>query len=220
MEIGPAGEALVRVAVVHTDVVTRLGLRTALEGRPCALVVHEASTVSAIVHELTDVVQVVLYQLTAPWDKAIADLGRLRNLPGKPKVIVMGAVTDRLAQESLQAGALGVLTTCVLLEELCQAVCSVGKGALHTNAWMLAHVGKMGQRSIHASDPKTVVLTLAEAKVLYWLVKHPGLTYAAIGLLYGKSGLTIATHKRNLLLKFGLPSRNALTQLAMAHHLC
>lgn len=216
----PAAGALLRVAVVHAEEVTREGLRLVLERDGRAQVVQAEEKAAELLHAPVGPVQVVVFHLSAPWERALADVERMQDLPGKPKVVVLGNLTDRLVQEAVQAGAYGVLQCNAPCSELCRAVHTVGGGALHTNAWMLAFVGKRKRSRTSSVEPSLVKLTPMQAKVLYWLVKHPELSYAQIGKLHKKGARTIESHKTALLRKYGQPTRAALIKFALLHHLC
>lgn len=204
----------ITVAVVHADELMRVGIHTVVEHETDLQVVHTCERMDALTAAATAgglaAPQVVVAQLIAPLDLAVAALRRWRRAYPNVPVAVIGELTPLLVQRAVEAGVMGVLPLHVARTELVQCIRTVAGGGLHANSWLQDRLRAGHQRLRSAGADAGVQLTAREAEVLRLMAHPAGYTYHAIGEQLGIGEATVRTHRDNLFAKLGVNNRQAL----------
>lgn len=153
----------------------------------------------------TERVDVVLVDINMPGMNGIDTTEIIRkNYPGTQVIAISNLNEGSIARRMLQAGALGYLLKNVSAEELTEGIHSVYNGEQVLSKEMDFILG---------NQPDTVPkITEREREVLRLMAE--GHTTPKIGELMFISPLTVESHRRNLLQKFGVSNSASLIHKA------
>ncbi|MGV3637998.1 MAG: hypothetical protein ACO1NQ_10205, partial [Flavobacteriales bacterium] len=133
-----------RVAVVYHAPVYQEGVALVLAREPR---LHPSATQAtldalalAVQGGLVDVPDVVVVELAAPWEALWGALLRWRTQWPTAGLLVVGELTELLAQGALEHGAHGVVALADGCQQLVQATLCVAEGGLYKNRWMERHL--------------------------------------------------------------------------------
>lgn len=208
----PHGPGVVRVGIVHSWPLVRLGLRTALEGTGRLAVVAEAEPGSALYAAFPEDlhVQVVLVEVRSPFRELrqwIRWLKHERRIP----VLAYGELTERVADELADLDVNGLLPADVEEDELHRAATAVSAGGYHANSWFKRRLTKRGgkRKARGSSDPSPRQLEFLKH------LSHPaGYTLQRIAVMMGVGRRTVEAHRDALFLKFDVRKCPALVGIA------
>ena len=143
----PIDPSVLRIGIVHTWPMVRLGLRTSLEKTGRMVVVAEAGK-GAVLEEAfpaTLGVQVVLVEVKSPFKEVrqwIRWLKHERRIP----VLTYGELTERVAEELADLDVNGLLPGDVDDAELHRACTVASAEGYHANPWLSSRMGKKKRR--------------------------------------------------------------------------
>lgn len=134
-------------------------------------------------------------------------LRRERNIPA----VVVGDLTERLAEELVEAGVHGLLPAGVEPDELRQAITVAGAGGYHANTWFKRRLARRGgkRKASGSSDPSP-----RQLEFLKHLCHPAGYTLEQIAAKMGVSRRTVEAHRDALFLKFGVRKCQCLVSIA------
>lgn len=207
------GKSPYRVAVVYHAPVYQEGIGLVLDSDPRLRTTSTHATLDALAlavqSGLAELPDVVLVELAAPWEALWGALLRWRTQWPTAGLLVLGELTELLAQGALAHGAHGVVALADGCKQLMHATHCVADGGLYKNSWMEHHLlaGRNGRVQRQANVPK---LTPKEAEVLRLMARRDSPTYATMATELGVSERTVHTYRDVLFRKFGVHTRGAL----------
>jgi DNA-binding NarL/FixJ family response regulator len=207
----------VRVLVVDDHPIVRQGLRSFLSSREGIEVVGEAGTADEAVAAAERLrPDVVLLDLVMPCGGSIEAIGRVRALPGSPRVIVLTSFAgDDQVVPAVRAGAAGYLLKDVAPAELEASVRKVGAGGAVLDPQVVPAV--MDEMARGSTAGGVEELTPRERQVLALLGR--GLSNRQLADALFVSEKTVKTHVSNILAKLRLADRTQAAVFAVRHGL-
>ena len=200
----------VRILVVDDHKVVRKGLRTFIAVHDDLLLVGEAGNGDEAIEQCAALLpDVVLMDLKMPVMDGPTAIGHIRaRFPDVAIIALTSFDDDTLAQQALEAGAIGYLFKDVEEDELMSAIrlASQGRGVVAPSA-MQALVARR-----HDEDDYEVALTTREADTLALVAQ--GLTNPQIAERLSISVSTVNFHVHNVLDKLGAKTRTEAVVLA------
>lgn len=208
----PLGPGVVRVGIVHSWPLVRLGLRTALESTGRWAVVAEAGKGAVLAQAFPEDlgVQVVLVEVRSPFRElrqCIRWLKHERRIP----VLAYGELTERVADELADLDVHGLLPADVEEDELHRAATVASAGGYHANSWFKRRLAKRGgkRKASGSSDPSPRQLEFLQH------LSHPaGYTLQRIAEQMDVGIRTVEAHRDALFLKFNVRKCPALVAIA------
>ncbi|WP_428560201.1 MAG: response regulator [Solidesulfovibrio sp. DCME] len=209
----------IRILLVDDHPLFREGVRATLAREAGRYVVageagtaREALTLAA---ELAP--DVVLLDIALPDAGGIEVLGRLRELPAPPKVLVvsMHARIDVVA-ESFRAGALGYVVKDSAATSLLAGLAAVSRGERYLDGaiapQLLERLDAYAARRARPADPAYETLTRREQQVLRLLAEGRDVAEIAAKLYISRK--TVENHRSNVCGKLGLRNLAELVRYA------
>lgn len=204
----------IKVLLVDDHRMLLAGLQMLLAPLPTIAVVGTATTAAeayAAVAQLRP--DVVLLDLNLPDQSGVDVCRQLRATYPALKVVILTTTHEKsYVTRLMQEGAAGYLLKNAPPEELTEAILRVHAG----RRYFSDEVQELLLQPSPAADPAPL-LTRREKEVLALLAD--GLTSQALADKLFLSILTIETHRRNLLTKFGVANTAALIRQAAHYHL-
>jgi DNA-binding NarL/FixJ family response regulator len=198
-----------RVMLVDDHSVVRAGLRHLLESDPRVQVVGEAANAAeAVTTAGTLKPDLIILDISMPGATGLAVLGRLREVSGGAKVLVLSMHSDvEYVREAERLGATGYLLKDDAAVELADAIDTIRCGERYRSA----KLSKRTAAAVHADDP----LTPREREVLRGIAT--GLTNKEVASSLGISHRTVETHRENIMRKLNVHTVPGLTRYAIDH---
>jgi two-component system nitrate/nitrite response regulator NarL len=202
-----------RVLIANDSPVTRIGLRTLLEGQGfavCAEVGDASAAVEAAAREVPDL---CLLDIKIPGDGIAAIQSVLEAAPETAVVVLTGSQDEADFMRALQAGAAGyILLEDADTESLAHALHTVlgGKATL-PRRFLPMLVGDLAARRKHIRTGIRGALTSREEEILELLAE--GLTTAEIARRLFVSQVTVRTHICSIRKKLEVHDRQAAVRL-------
>jgi len=207
------GKSPYRVAVVYHAPVFQKGVALVLDCDPRLRTTSTHATLDALALAvqggLAELPDVVLVELAAPWEALWGALLRWRTQWPMAGLLVVGELTELLAQGALEHGAHGVVALADGHKQLVHATHCVADGGLYKNSWMERHL-LAGRNSRGQRQPTAPKLTPKEAEVLRLMARRDSPTYATIAVELGIGERTVHSHRDMLFDKFEVHTRGAL----------
>lgn len=204
----------IKVVLVDDHRLLLAGLQMLLEPLATIEVVGTATTAAeayAVVARLRP--DVVLLDINLPDQSGVEVCRQLTTTYPALKVLVLTTLHEKsYVTRLMQEGAAGYLLKNAPPEELTEAIARVHAGRRYFSEEVQELL--LQPTPAGAAPP---LLTRREQEVL--LLIASGLTSQAMADQLFLSALTIETHRRNLLTKFGVGNTAALIRLAAQHHL-
>lgn len=196
----------IRVLLIESENLTRLGIRSILADNAEIEIVAEAETVADGIHLFSQMcVDVTLMSLRFPDSCAVEFIGEFLNIKPDALIIVLAAHGgDAEISRTLELGARGFLLKNVSGEELITAVKTIFAG----KKYIPADVAQ-----ILFSNANIEKLTNAETKVLNFIVI--GDSNKEIAERLNVTENTIKTHVKNILAKLAVDDRTAAATAAI-----
>ena len=201
----------IQILVADDHAIVREGLRLLISSDPEMELIGEAADgEEAVSKALLLKPDVILMDLVMPRMDGLEAINKIKEKMTEARILVLTSYSEEnQVFPAIKAGALGYLLKDSLPQQLLQAIHDVyrGEASLHPSI-ALKLIREINQPSSlpPAEDP----LTEREVAVLKLLAQ--GLTNQDIALRLTISGLTVATHVRNILSKLHLANR---TQAAL-----
>ena len=197
---------LIRVLLIENQTLTRIGLKTVLDGAEMFEIAGEASTAEAgfeLFRKLRP--DVTILSLRLPEACAVDELERYFAADRKAKIIVLADHSgDAEIRRSLQRGALGYICKDISPEELLKAVRVVNAGSKYIPDVIAGILSEnLGQED----------LTKTERRVLQMIVG--GMSNKEIAFALEISENTVKTHVKNIFDKLGVSDRTSATTTAI-----
>ena len=205
----------IRILLVDDHPLVLAGLRALLAPLPSLAVVGAAASAAeayeAVARHRPDV---VLLDINLP-DASGLDVCRQLTLADPAlKVIALTTLHERsYVTRMMELGAAGYVLKNASPEELAEAISRVCAG----KKYFSDEVQELLLRPAAPAAPEPPLLTRREKEVLVLIAD--GLTSHDIAERLFLSALTIETHRRNLLVKFGVSNTASLIRLAARHQL-
>ncbi|GAA4406542.1 response regulator transcription factor [Nibrella viscosa] len=157
-------------------------------------------------------VDVVLLDINLPDLSGIELCGKLKREFPRLKVLGMSTFKERsYITRMIEQGASGYVLKNVSREELIQAIGQVCAGQMYLDA-------EVSQVLVASPLPRPIpILTSREKEVLAWIAE--GWTNNQIADKLFVSPLTVDSHRKNLLAKFGVKNTAALVKIAVQNQL-
>jgi two-component system nitrate/nitrite response regulator NarL len=202
---------------VHPQELVRAGLRTLLEGDGRYTILVEVEKPGELAAAWVPGMDVVVLHLATPMQPLLETLSWVR-LKKQAGVVVLGPLTEVLAQRLVQVGAQALLPCGVCAAELRQAIDVVARGGLLGNAWTMGALrGTNGRRAGARPMPADLEPTKAEMAVLRLMADPRHLTLRQIAAQLGVGVRTVETHRDALHKKFKVNRRADLVEKARAY---
>jgi DNA-binding NarL/FixJ family response regulator len=197
------------VLLVDDHSVVRAGLRHLLESDPRVQVVGEAANAAeAVTTAGTLKPDLIILDISMPGATGLAVLGRLREVSGGAKVLVLSMHSDvEYVREAERLGATGYLLKDDAAVELADAIDTIRCGERYRSA----KLSKRTAAAVRADDP----LTPREREVLRGIAT--GLTNKEVASSLGISHRTVETHRENIMRKLNVHTVPGLTRYAIDH---
>ncbi len=213
----------IRLLVADDHGLLRAGLIALLNAETGMMVIGEAddehSAVSLAVEKRPDI---VLMDISMPDSGGIQATRRIKQLVPETKVLIMTVHEDKsLAQEAIQAGAMGYILKRAIKSELVNAIHAVLRNELYLHPAMARLLFLENQ--VAAQQGMTLVpepfepLTSREIDVLRLIAR--GYTNGQVAENLHISVRTVEYHRGNLTAKLNLRSRSELMKYAEEHGL-
>ena len=201
----------IQILVADDHAIVREGLRLFISSDPEMELIGEAADgEEAVSKALLLKPNVILMDLVMPRMDGLEAINKIKETMTEARILVLTSYSEEnQVFPAIKAGALGYLLKDSLPQQLLQAIHDVyrGEASLHPSI-ALKLIREISQPS--TLPPVEDPLTEREVAVLKLLAQ--GLTNQDIALRLTISGLTVATHVRNILSKLHLANR---TQAAL-----
>ncbi len=208
----------VRILVADDHPIIRKGLQSALAKQGRVTVVGEACDGQEAVEKALQLLpDVVLMDLSMPRMTGLDATKLLRQQASSVKVLVLSGLTDKdWVLRSIKAGAHGFISKEASMDELVQAIDSVGSGQTFFSPEIAqAAVGEF-LRDPGKREP-VEELTARERDVLVLIAEGKSNQEVATGLNIGVR--TVETHRERIMRRLNIHSVAGLTRFAVAHNL-
>lgn len=205
---------MIRVFLVDDHPVVLAGLEALLAGSVVAQVVGTATDgASALAGVGTSQAEVVLTDISLGDLDGIELCGRLKRAYPALKVLGLSTFNERsYITRLLEAGASGYLLKTAGREELEEGILTAWRGRLYFSP----EVARVMTSATAQAHP-VPTLTMREREVLALIAE--GLTNIEIGERLYISPLTVDTHRKHLLAKFGVKNTAQMVRLALEYRL-
>ncbi len=219
----PAGETLIRIALVDDQELVRAGFRMVLDAQPDMTVVGEAGDgLAAIVLARAGLADVMVMDARMPRLDGVEATKRIREAGDRPRVLMLTTFDlDEYAFAALKAGASGFLLKDVPPEELLFAIRAVHSGdsvvAPSTTRRLIDRFAALLPGGEPDPPAELADLTEREREVLTLVAQ--GLSNQEIAQRLVVSEATVKTHVGRVLAKLGLRDRVQAVVFAYEHGL-
>ncbi len=216
--VSPVCEAMIRVLLVHDQILMREGLRAILGGTGTIEVVSQAADADealAAAHEHDP--DVIVMDLATPGLDNLDAIKRPHAPHAAIPLIILTAQPESVdAGRLLRTGALGYVAAQAGPAELIEAVRTVHDGR-HYVCRHLKHALEQARPAEDDAQAHLARLTKRERLVLGLLAAGQSTRQIAAGL--GLSRKTVSAHRMNILAKLGLRNNVELARFAIEHEL-
>jgi DNA-binding NarL/FixJ family response regulator len=199
-------ENKIKVLIIESETLARIGIRTILSSEPDLEIVGETETSSRgfeLFRELNP--DVTLMSLRLFEACAVDEVEKFLEFAPKAKIIVIAShAGDVEISRSLQNGAFGYVLKDVSESDLLKAIRTVAAG----RKFIPANVAEILTESFGQE-----ALTPSEQKILQMIV--PGKSNKEIAYLLGVTENTVKTHIKNIFEKLGVSDRTTAATLAI-----
>ena len=199
-------ENKIKVLIIESETLARVGIRTILSSEPDLEIVGETETSSRgfeLFRETSP--DVTLMSLRLFEACAVDEVERFLEFAPKAKIIVIAShAGDAEISRSLQNGAFGYVLKDVSESDLLQAIRAVAAG----RKFIPPNVAEILTESFGQE-----ALTPSEQKILQMIV--PGKSNKEIAYLLGITENTVKTHIKNIFEKLGVSDRTTAATLAI-----
>ncbi|MBC7796458.1 MAG: response regulator transcription factor [Pyrinomonadaceae bacterium] len=196
----------IRILLVESNAVVRVGIRTVIEAETDFELVAEAHDNEAAVRYFQEFApDVTLFALRLPDICGVDGVKDLRGFDKTAKIIVFSEFAgDVEVRRALENGASGYLFYAAIPDELPLAIRAVAKGETFVPSTIAEIIAQT-----HEDD----FLTVAELRVLHKIVE--GATNKEIASQLKITEHTVKSHVKNILEKLDVPDRTAAAVVAL-----
>jgi two-component system response regulator NreC len=209
-----------KILIVDDHGVLRAGLQALLSTEPDMEVVGVAADgQEALKGVLQLQPDVVLMDISLGELNGIDVTRQLHETRPESRVLILTVHEEiHFLQQALEAGAAGYILKKANMNDVIYAIQAVMMGGLYihpdmTRKYMAISTNLIGQSGATQENP----LSQREIEILHWIAQ--GFTNTHISKQLGISIRTVEYHRRNIMAKIGINSRDQLVQYARDHNL-
>jgi DNA-binding NarL/FixJ family response regulator len=204
-----------RILIADDHALVRSGIRLLLESLPHIEIVAEAGDgLEALALVRSERPDILLLDITLPGLNGLVLLDRIRNLPDKPRVIVLSMHSGpEYVARALNAGALGYLLKDSAFDELALALDAVCQQRRYLSRALDPEVIERFRDGLRTGEDELGLLTPRQRQILQLIAEGESTRQIAHRLHI--SAKTVETHRAQLMARLGIHEVAGLVRFAI-----